>query len=394
MIKRTRCLLLTVVMLLMAGLVSGCFGGGSDATGTIEGQLLYREDPDEVVTRGLAARTAESSIKVVPRLQIEPVPPQGYRFLEDARVVLEGTGRVAKTGKDGSFVITGVSAGRADLAITHQSFPGVLRGWVDVQANRTTRLTDDHFAKVHYVLIGVGSYQDRSLAGPTNDVELMRETFCAAASEANTHSVKTLIDANATTWQISKAISSVGEAMENRERDFLVLYFSGHGDNDVLVAYDGVLSDVFLKNEIIDAGIYNAAIIIDTCASGSMVDGFGVRSGSTKAKAAVPRYLSTLPGSLNGYPTRYTVLAASEANQPAWEKEFTNGWHGVFTYHLVEALKDEITDRNRDGLVSAKEAYDRVRRLLSDPDQVGGSSYTQNVVLWGAGDTVLGRIER
>lgn len=53
------------------------------------------------------------------------------------------------------------------------------------------------------------------------------------------------------------------------------------------------------------------------------------------------------------------VLAASQENQLSWESSELE--HGVFTYYLLQAMRDLNSDTNHDGWLSVKEAYDYMR---------------------------------
>jgi hypothetical protein len=155
-----------------------------------------------------------------------------------------------------------------------------------------------------------------------------------------------------------------------RRDDQVVLYFSGHGtrvpDDDrwrrFLVSADSAPTDLEATALDLDAltrwfaalPAQRKALIVDACFDG---DGKSVvrpaHRGTPTAAGDSPGAASVSPGEARLY--------ATTPGRPSVEDD-TLG-HGVYTYHLLEALGWGFgeADRDRDGVVTAWEAHDHAR---------------------------------
>ncbi|MEW6666610.1 MAG: caspase family protein [Thermodesulfobacteriota bacterium] len=172
------------------------------------------------------------------------------------------------------------------------------------------------------------------------------------------------------------------------EEDLVVIYISGHGAPDpnnrknlYLLTYDTnveqIASTAFPMWDLetaVQRQIKAQKIVVftDTCHAGGVGGGIGMRA-LVPRDNPVNRYLLGLAQAKKGV----AVFTASEAGEQSMESERWGGGHGVFTYHLLEALKGGA-DYNKDGIISLGEAMDytseRVRRDTNSqqhPDTAG-----------------------
>jgi hypothetical protein len=138
----------------------------------------------------------------------------------------------------------------------------------------------------------------------------------------------------------------------------ILIYFSGHGGpitdtapldegdgfdellgvydtNDEPEFVDHVLDDDF-KARLAELETEHLALIIDACNSGGME--------------------ITNP--------HRAVLAAAQEDQWSWETSELE--HGVFTYYMLQAMRDPSADTNDDGWLSVQEIFDYAQNLVSD----------------------------
>lgn len=107
-------LLLTVLVL------TGCFGGGGPATGSVDGYVFRPE-----------GRTS-GDLKIAP----VPKPPAGYVACAGATVTVTGSSNVATTNSSGYFRVDNVSPGYQTVTIAYGSY--VVNVGVSVTAGRVT----------------------------------------------------------------------------------------------------------------------------------------------------------------------------------------------------------------------------------------------------------------
>ncbi len=380
---RRRCAQNVLLLLLVSVLAAGCsFSSGSTAVGSIEGYLYWS-----------GAVESKRQMRAGQAISIGSAGTVAEQPLAEAVVVIENSQISATTDQNGYFQITGLNPGRTEIAITSPLLLGSLRGSVQVKPNAITAVTNDAFARGHYMLVGINDYGNwtggnspllASLVGPVNDVRAMKQVLVdedARSRYGNPARYQVLEDSAATAGGILQAIENAGATMSSRY-DYLVLYFSGHGMRDHIVAYDAYVSDTQIKDALVSAGVKRATIIIDTCNSGSFVDGnAGWTPRSTNGVSV--RSLSLLPSDESA---QYAVITSSELDENSWEKYFpeVRQQRGWFSYELIKAIKDPKTDRNSDGLLTSGEIHQEIR-VLDDGVRI------QNVVLWGDPDTVIYR---
>ncbi len=149
-----------------------------------------------------------------------------------------------------------------------------------------------------------------------------------------------------------EAILSGGKNPSFDEGDLFLFFFSGHGvstpQGDFLLPTDARPESVervgLPVSELIDrftrAGLQNVLIIVDACRTG--------------AENQFGRQLASL-----GSKTKIAVLLGSAPGSRSWENDRLG--HGVFAYHLLQALKDPDLRDPRSGALWASAVAERVR---------------------------------
>ena len=152
---------------------------------------------------------------------------------------------------------------------------------------------------------------------------------------------------------------------ESREGDLVVFYFAGHGDvggkdddigfillNEVTADRTYHASDAILLNDIRDITEIatkkktKVLIITDACRSGNLISGT-VGSDMT---------LTSLQQEWNNV----FKIVSCQPSQLSAESEIWGGGHGIFTYHLVNALSG-LADENKDNKLKFVEVFDYVK---------------------------------
>lgn len=227
------------------------------------------------------------------------------------------------------------------------------------------------------VVIGISQYQDPdipSLRFADADATAFYRFLTSEAAGLGgfkEENIRLLLDEQATYRNMRSAYR---DFLRNAtSRDVVIIYFAGHGlpdpdrpDDLYLAAYDTewgrIASTGYPMEDVRDAiGATDAATIIaitDACHSAG-VAGPGRRS--TGLNAINQAFLAQMTSS-SGVVVSFT---ASQVNQLSVEGEEWGGGHGVFTYHLLEALRG-AADEDGDGIVTLGEMMewtrDRVRR--------------------------------
>lgn len=233
-------------------------------------------------------------------------------------------------------------------------------------------------AKSAYALIvGIGQYQDEHFprlnfthADAQSFSDLLLNPNRAGFSKEN---VKLLLDEQATLSNIKKAIS--GWLFKYIAPDSTVLvFFAGHGgvesdktntepdglakyllpwdaDHDNLFA--SALSNAEFNRLLSTVKARRLVVFLDACYAGGVMQQ-GARGARDVAVAGITKSYEQLAQGEGRI-----VIAAAKPNQQSWEDPSIN--HGIFTYHLLEALKGEA-DTDNDGSVSIMEVFHYLER--------------------------------
>ena len=382
---------LLAVLLGMMVIVSGCFGGGSSPTGSIEGVVWA---PVDQYDGRLFVKNLEPG-------NTDPTPPDWqipedsttYRRLPKASVTITGATSVATTDSNGYFRIDGVRVGEQILTIKHDLYK-THSFRAPIVENQLTKIIDPIplSGKGYYLLIGVGEFgtdywksygymKPSSLTSVKTDVDVMERAFLLDnAFQAG--AIARLVNSQATVNNVLSQLRQLVAKME--ANDYLVIYFSGHGVGgdeyltthrfDAIALHDDFLGDWdlwdYISMQFRNRGIpiKDVTLILDACNSGSFADG-KIRPVTQKAFRK----------------SGYTVIASSRPEQESSTHPKVD--QGLFTYHAEIGLAQNEADNrgNRDGVITASELYAYVRPKVKQ-DSLGD----QEVYIWqGANDPVI-----
>jgi WD40 repeat protein len=222
-----------------------------------------------------------------------------------------------------------------------------------------------------YVLaVGISEYYDSSFNlkyAHIDALELANQLAQRGKKLFKTIVVKTLINDQATTQNITKAFQTMAEKIQTN--DVFVLFMAGHGkalngqyhflpyevifrNQDAFVK--GCLSHVEIDNFLRSIKALKSLIILDTCHSGLLAKNvdtiqFAARSGNIEMKTAIDKLMRA---------TGRSYLTSSNVEQFAIE-----GYqgHGVFTHALLEGLKGKADQEGRtDNVVTISELAEYV----------------------------------
>jgi hypothetical protein len=218
--------------------------------------------------------------------------------------------------------------------------------------------------RLFILAIAVNDYVDPNISKLKNcvaDAKGIIDTFTQYSGDLYTDVfVRTLTDKDATKDSIDKTFAEIGKSV--KPDDVFILYLAGHGktytDGDYYyIPYDfhytsdeSIPKEGISKWEIIkDMSCVPAAnmmILLDTCNSGSFI---------SEPKERPRDYLNAMDKNaiIERFAAKagYDLLAACSTYQYAMDDY--NG-HGIFTYHVIEALEG-YADLNQDKRVTSTE---------------------------------------
>lgn len=159
---------------------------------------------------------------------------------------------------------------------------------------------------------------------------------------------------NKTSQEVSSAIEKI---LKKADRDFVFIYFSGHGikdfENDLCLLFKNTKEDDlyttsltfdFINKCIRYPSRKSVVIVLDCCYSGLA----GIRDGNTDVTENFKK--------LSGLGTLILTATGSIGDTTAKENERLG--HGVFTYYLIEGLEKGYADKDGDGYISIDEFYE------------------------------------
>lgn len=179
--------------------------------------------------------------------------------LPDAAVVLVGTGKVAATGNDGSFVLNDVSCSSCSLSVTHEGYePGTF----DVKSGALIRISLRHLPE-------------------TNNVSPEIPTITLDEAQSQTEGAGEVANLLSASRDVFQQVSSYGwSTFRFRERgydsEFFPLYLNGVNINDPETGFTvfgeiGGLNDV-LRNRETTIGLAPANFTFSEIGGATMVD--------------------------------------------------------------------------------------------------------------------------
>jgi len=175
-------------------------------------------------------------------------------------------------------------------------------------------------------------------------------------------STNVLLNEKATRRSIKKGLTDVFSDTS----DFSVFYFAGHGAVNEMGAYllphdtdnvdVGIRLDMFksLVDRMADES--KSVIILDCCHSGAAL----IRRDDSQPKRALQN--NDVRSKIGQLGSGSALLAACKPEQGAYEDESID--HGLFTYHLLQALYGRAADE--DGQVNLNLVYSHVSRFFED----------------------------
>lgn len=240
---------------------------------------------------------------------------------------------------------------------------------VSVATSRSTQRLQTGEAKIWLLLVGIDRYQDAAL--PTLrysaiDCQGVSEALLEATQSFPQQAVRIFHDRGADPPILDNIRNSLARiATEARERDTVLLYFSGHGILDPHTRQAVLcLADTYKENAI-ETGLSLAELLqyldkcearsqlvwLDACHSGGMTwrGARGERETLSNPTLQLVEGLRQRAARSRGF---YAMLSC-DRDQQSWE--FPQLGHGVFTYYLMRGLRGEAADSQ--GIIEADRLY-------------------------------------
>lgn len=167
-----------------------------------------------------------------------------------------------------------------------------------------------------------------------------------------------LYDDKATVKNVVAAMTKV--YAEAEEDDVVILFYSGHGSEDGLNLYDGLLTYATIRKVMAQCACKNKIIFSDACYSGSLRSSSGSTTTSSFDKDSKGNVL---------------LFLSSRSNEQS--REVFELKHGLFANFLQQALRGHA-DADKDRTITAKELYDYVSEKV-----ITESNGSQHPVMWG-----------
>ena len=231
------------------------------------------------------------------------------------------------------------------------------------------------------VIIGIGDYVDPGIPdltyGSVDAKAIHQKMIDPAAGGVPASNVKALFDQDATLANIRQAI---GEWLPKQAKanDLVFMYYSGHGGvmpdesgeepdgrRKFIIPHDANLEQMdktALRNNELSLMLDRIAVnkfvfVMDCCFSGGQV-----KDNTIKSVSPANTPIGTdIYGQLSA--AGRVVISASQPDQVSFESAKLK--HGIFTYHLLEALKGKA-DMDTDNMVNLLETYMYVQREVSE----------------------------
>jgi caspase domain-containing protein len=176
---------------------------------------------------------------------------------------------------------------------------------------------------------------------------------------------------------LSATASRASAARVAAQRVEVIVYFSGHADEQGLMLGREVVRYAELRQAIQAIGADVGIAILDACASGAITRLKGGRAG--------PAFLHDVSSEVKGY----AFLTSSSEDEAAQESERLRG--SFFTHALVSGLRG-AADVTGDGKVTLNEAYQfafNETLVQTTPTQAGAQHPAYDIKMAGTGDVVM-----
>jgi hypothetical protein len=326
-----------------------------------EGELTLMLDG--ITAKPNRIRVEIGTQKKTPELQIDPTGTPSQR---KARIVLS-------TLRESDDVVTLAEGNNAVRIIAWDS---------DGRCN--TRILDvvAYKGRIHALIIGIKSYSAASKFARLNyadqDAKAVRD-YLVDVVGVSAENIKLLIDSEATLRNINTAFDDLDETVG--PNDTVILYFSGHGFFDpdlrkypdrayfVPVDADMKYQSTLLPQQrwierVRGLSADRKVFFMDACFSGA---GAGIKS---LTAPGMKFGLAQLWGNFKGV---FGMFSSTEA-QPSFEDDGFR--HSIFTYYLLEALRDGTEKKNK-GQMTLREAFEYLRdRVIKRSQETKGQEQT------------------
>ncbi len=210
--------------------------------------------------------------------------------------------------------------------------------------------------KVYAVCVGVADYPDEinDLKLPANDAKTIQWLY-----HKNRKAESVLItNKDATLANVTKAMNTL--FAKAKEKDIIVLFFSGHGSKGAFRCYDEALNYDVVRQAMAKSKSRHKIVFADACYAGKMR-----QEGS----------FSTFSPDTDYSMVDVMLFLSSRSNETSIESR--NMKNGFFTAFLQRGLKGGAdADRNR--TITAKELFDYVSKGVAKI-----SKNRQHPVMWG-----------
>lgn len=248
------------------------------------------------------------------------------------------------------------------------------------------------------VVIGIDRYQDPSIATlkyAAADAEAVFK-FLTTRGGVKPTSARLLLNRQATQRTLRQVLGDFLRQKALRD-DEVIIYYAGHGTTEADAGAEGGVAKYLVPWDADPASLFSTAIpmeeidrifgrisarkillIQDTCFSGGaggrtfLARGLAVRAG-----ALTDRFLQEL-----SQKEGRMILTASDVNQVSHEDPMLG--HGIFTYHLLQALESGAADLDGDGAITVREVHLYLQRKVHEH-----ARGTQTPQLYNVGDMVL-----
>ncbi|MEM6733012.1 MAG: caspase family protein, partial [Myxococcota bacterium] len=236
--------------------------------------------------------------------------------------------------------------------------------------------------------VGVSRYEDASLnlAYPAQDAVRVAKLLGDRRLSVDPATTTVLTDERATAQDIRDALSALSSS---RPEDVVVVYFAGHGvvtdQGEYAFAPQDFdperVDETGLTGSQIDAALaaipaQNRVLLLDTCHAGRVttVDGTGALAPGVRAVSrVVPKKLAERIQTLESVESLFaevgrrsgtTLIGASSGYEYAFEGKTWEG--GVFTYALLDGLRNEKADLDRNAQVTVAELASFLPKRVSE----------------------------
>ncbi len=224
--------------------------------------------------------------------------------------------------------------------------------------------------EMYILAVGVSNYKDKniSLIYPSEDAKAISSALRESAKSLyGAVHIETLLNEQASRVSIKKKLSEI--AASAKSDDTVILYFAGHGDTEkdeyYFLSYDSDITDLSrtalavkdLSGFAKTAAAGKIAVFLDTCKSGAAAKHIGAIA---MARGIEERKIIASLAKERGI----VVFSAAGNDQSAFE--ISKLKHGVFTYCMLDYLKNKRNDVASNDMVSIAKLLSMVSRATRE----------------------------